>query len=309
MKTLVIGGAGMIGSHVATLLTARGHEVTVGGRSAPEPGSMVESLPFVVGDYGDGGFTEAELEGFDAVVFAAGQDVRHVGPEGGDEEFWSRYQSDGVPLLMQRAKKAGVRRAVQVGSYYHMVRPDLIDTNPYVRARQLADDRSRELADADFNVSTLNPPSIVGMIPGVAVRRFAKQLAWGRGELTAKVPDHAPAGGTNYMSVRSLAEAVGGALERAEPGAAYLIGDVNLSYRDYFQIIFDLSGGGRVLEERDEPHPFLPDSMIVPGRGAVIAYEPDPQVVALLGYRCDDVRPMLAEMAAAVESGAGNAAR
>ena len=309
MKTLVIGGAGMIGGHVATLLADRGHEVSVAGRSAPEPGSLVESFDFLPGDYADGGFSEAELEGFDALVFCAGQDVRHAGADGGDAEFWARYQSDGVPQLMQRAKRAGVRRAVQVGSYYHMVRPDLIESNAYVRARQLADDRSRDLADADFNVSTLNPPSIVGMIPGIAVRRFAKQLAWGRGELTAKIPDHAPAGGTNYMSVRSLAEAVGGALERAEPGAAYLIGDVNLSYRDYFQIIFDLSGGGRVLEERDEPHPFMPDSMIVPGRGAVIAYEPDPAVVALLGYRRDDVRPMLAEMAAAAGADPGSAGR
>ncbi|MBA3780553.1 MAG: hypothetical protein H0X12_01700 [Nocardioides sp.] len=33
------------------------------------------------------------------------------------------------------------------------------------------------------------------------------------------VPDFLPPGGTNYMPVRSLAEAVAGALERAEPGA------------------------------------------------------------------------------------------
>jgi dihydroflavonol-4-reductase len=214
-----------------------------------------------------------------------------------DTDFWERYQSGGVPRFMERAKRAGVRRAVQVGSYYHMVRPDLIETNPYVRARQLADDRSRELADADFNVSTLNPPSIVGTIPGHSTRGFAKMLAWGRGELTDKAPDFAPPGGTNYMSARSLAEAIAGALERAEPGTAYLIGDQNLSYRDYFQLVFDLSGGGRTLETRDESHPFLPDSMIVPGRGAVISYEPDPAVVDLLGYRRGDVLPMVQRMA------------
>lgn len=297
MKTLVIGGTGMIGCHAATLLAERGHDVTIAGRSAPAEESPVSGLPVLLGDYSDGGLTEAELEPFDAVVFAAGQDVRHVSSDGADADFWERYQSGGVPRFMERAKRAGVRRAVQVGSYYHMVRPDLIETNPYVRARQLADDRSRELADADFNVSTLNPPSIVGMIPGRGARAFAKMLAWGRGELTDRVPDFAPPGATNYMSVRSLAEAIAGALVGAEPGAAYLIGDRNLSYRDYFQLIFNLAGAGRTLETRDESHPFLPDSMIISGRGAIISYEPDRAVVDLLGYRRGDVLPMLQHMA------------
>lgn len=298
MKTLVIGGTGMIGCHTARLLTERGHEVTIGARTVASPESPVASFPVLVGDYSDDSISEVDLEAFDAVVFAAGQDVRHVRPEHADAEYWARYQSAGVPGFLARAKRAGVRRAVQIGSYYHVVLPDLADTNPYVRARQLADERSRDLADADFNVSTLNPPSIVGAIPGRTARGFAKMLEWGRGELVDAVPDFSPPGGTNYMSVRSLAEAVAGALERAEPGAAYLIGDENLSYRDYFQLIFDLAGAGRTLETRDESHPFLPDWMIVPGRGAVIGYEPDPAVVELLAYRRGDVLPTLRQMAA-----------
>lgn len=302
MKTLVVGGTGMIGCHVTRLLAERGHEVTVAARSTPAPESPVAAFPVLLGDYAEGDLTEKDLEPYDAVVFAAGQDVRHVKAEDADADFWAKYQSDGVPAFMATAKRAGVRRAVQVGSYYHMVRPDLSATTPYVRARQLADERSRELADDSFNVSTINPPSIVGMIPGRSTRAFAKMLAWGRGELQDKVPDHAPAGGTNYMSARSLAEAVAGALDHAEPGAAYLVGDENLTYTEYFQIVFDVSEGGRRLVERDESHPFLPDSMIVPGRGAVISYEPDASVVDLLGYRRDDVRTMLAEMAAEAQS-------
>lgn len=297
MKTLVIGGTGMIGCHAATLLGERGHDVTIAGRSAPTEESPVAGLPVLLGDYSDGGLTEQELAAFDAVVFTAGLDVRHVRPDNADAAFWERYQSGGVPRLMERAKRAGVRRAVQVGSCYHMVRPDLVASSPYVRARQLADDRSRALADGDFTVCTLNPPPIVGSIPGRSARAFAKLVAWGRGELVDKVPDVAPPGGTNYMSVRSLAVAIAGALDHGEPGAAYLVGDQNLSYRDYFQMIFDLSGGRRTLETRDESHPFLPDPMIVPGRGAVMSYEPSPDVVRLLGYPREDVLPMLQRMA------------
>lgn len=303
MKTLVVGGTGMIGSHTALMLIERGHEVTVGARSAPGAESLVGDLPLLLGDYAEGGFTPEELASFDAVIFAAGQDVRHVSTENADSGFWAKYQAEGVPAFMARAKDAGVPRAVQVGSYYHVVRPDLAETTPYVMARKLADERSRELADASFNISTLNPPPIVGMIPGRGTRAFANLLAWGRGEKRGKVPDFAPAGGANYMSVRSLAEAIAGALDSAEPGAAYLVADQNLTYTEYFQLIWDLSGGGRTLETCNESHPYMPDSMIVAGRGAMVSCEPDPVEAALLGYRRNDVRPMLAEMAKVASAG------
>jgi dihydroflavonol-4-reductase len=300
MKTLVVGGTGMIGCHAATLLSQRGHEVTIAARTTPSEGSPVAAYPLLLGDYSDGGLSEAELRPFEAVVFAAGQDVRHVSPDEADEPYWARYQSGGVPAFMARAKSAGVRRAVQVGSCYHVVRPDLAQTSPYVKARQLADELSRELADETFNVSTINPPSVVGLLPGRPARAFAKLLAWGRGELVGKVPDFAPTGGTNYMSVRSLSEAIAGALDNAEPGAAYLVGDENLTYREYFQAIFDLAGCGRTLEERNEPHKFLPDHMIAAGRGAVVHYETEPSEVRLLGYRRNDLRASLEAMASAV---------
>ncbi len=306
MKTLVVGGTGMIGCHTATLLAERGHEVSVGARSTPSAGSPAASFPVLLGDYAEGGFTEDELASFDAVVFAAGQDVRHVAPgdvdDDADSGFWSKYQSEGVPNFMARAKRAGVQRAVQVGSYYHMIVPDLPRVNPYVRARQLADERARALADETFNVSTLNPPSIVGLIPGATTTGFTKMLAWGRGDLP-DIPDFAPPGGTNYMSVRSLAEAIAGALQNARPGAAYLIGDENHTFLEYFQMIFDVAGAGRKLELRDEDHPFLPSTKLVAGPGSVVRLEPKQDEVALLGYRRGDIRPMLEEMAEVVMRG------
>ena len=72
-----------------------------------------------------------------------------------------------ISVSRRRVTSAGVRRVVQLGSYYHQVMPYLIKENAYVRARHLADEGARALATADFNVSTLNPPSIVGDIHGV----------------------------------------------------------------------------------------------------------------------------------------------
>lgn len=295
MKILIVGGTGMIGGHAALMLAAEGHEVTLGARKPSKPESPVAHFPHLLGDYTLGAFSPRELEGFDAVVFAAGNDIRHLPANVDANEFWRATQVEGVPQFVVRAKQAGVARVVQLGSYYHHVMPKLAETDAYVRARKLADEGARALADASFNVSTLNPPSIVGALPGTAARRYERLVLWARGDLP-ELPDFAPAGGTNYMSVRSLCQAISGALRNAESGRAYLVGDCNLRFRDFFQLFFDAVGSGRRLEERDQEHPILPDAFIVPGRGNVLAYEPDPAEVALLGYDRDDVSRAVREI-------------
>lgn len=309
-RVLVVGGTGMIGGRIVADLAADGDEVAVLSRtgSDPVPG---EAGPRLVGDYtaraGEPGSVGArELEGFDAVVFAAGNDIRHVRAEHEDEAFWERTQSTGVPAFAATAKAAGVRRLVQIGSYYHQLHPEWADRIPYVRARRLADERTRALSGDGFAAITVNPPSIVGMRTGRDVRGYARMVAWVRGE-RPEPPLFAPPGGTNYMSLRSLSQAVRGALAHGEPGTAYLVGDENHTYRDYFQLLADAAGSDRVIEERDEEHPFQPDRFIVQGRGAVIAYEPDPAEVRLLGYGRDDVASALREIVRAVDEAASGA--
>lgn len=295
MRILIVGGTGMIGGHAALMLAGEGHEVVLGARNPAREDTPLTRFPVLPGDYARGGFPVRDLEGFDAVVFAAGNDIRHVPKDAERDEFWRATQIEGVPAFARRAREAGVARMVQLGSYYHHVMPHLAETDDYVRARKLADDGARALATADFNVSTLNPPSIVGVLPGVPARRYETLVAWARGK-RPEVPDFAPAGGTNYMSVRSLCQAISGALRSAEPGRAYLIGDANLRFVEFFQMIFDAAGSPRRLEERDEEHPMLPDAFIVPGRGKVLSYEPDPAETARLGYARDDVRRAVAEI-------------
>lgn len=305
MRILIIGGTGMIGGHAALMLEAEGHAVTLGARRRAAGGSPVARFPHLLGDYTAGDFSPRELEGFDSVVFAAGNDIRHL-PAGADADaFWRATQIEGVPQFAARARQAGVARLVQLGSYYHHVMPGLAQSDAYVRARQLADEGARALADGDFNVCTLNPPSIVGVLPGVAALRYRRLVQWARGALP-DIADFAPAGGTNYMSVRSLCQAISGALRHGQSGRAYLVGDQNLRFQQFFQLFFDAAGSGRRVAERDAEHPMLPDAFIVPGRGTVLAYEPDPAEVALLGYGRGDVTRAVREIVAA--TGAAEAA-
>src|SRR5699024_7638789 len=116
-------------------------------------------FPAIQGDYAQGDFTAADLAGYDAIVFAAGNDPRHLTAGTDAEEFWQRTQSEGIPRFAELAKEAGVGRFVHVCSYYHHAMPELAVSNAYVAARKAADERVRALADATFNASTLNPPS------------------------------------------------------------------------------------------------------------------------------------------------------
>lgn len=295
MKILIVGGTGMIGAHTALHLREQGNDVTVAARNPLADDSPVRDFPVLLGDYTEQTFTVDDLAPFEAIVFAAGQDIRHMGRDVDEAEFWEKTQTGGVPRFAALAKEAGVSRFVQVGSYYHHLRPEYAETMPYVAARKAADEGARALADENFNVSTLNPPSILGAISGVSAKRYRKLFSWAAGN-EPQIPDFAPAGGTNYMSAQSLAEAIWGALQNAESGRAYLIGDQNLTFAEYFQLLVDAAGGDRSIEERNEEHPLLPDSFIVQGRGNVIAYDTDPAETALLGYTQGDCARAIAEM-------------
>ena len=286
----------MIGGHAAQMLSQSGHEVVLGSRNPARAGTPMALFPTLIGDYSPGRLS-AQLEGFDAVVFAAGNDIRHLPKDADEGEFWRVMQIEGVPDFVRRAKQAGVGRVVQLGSYYHQVMPHLAEI-AYVRARKLADEGARALADDHFNVSTLNPPSIVGALPGMPAKRYETLVAWARGD-RPDIPDYAPAGGTNYMSVKSLSEAIAGALQNASPAAPISSVTRTLVPR-VLPAHIRRRGEHPPRGGAGEEHPLLPDAFIVPGRGKVLAYEPDPAETALLGYTRNDVERAVREVVATV---------
>ena len=167
MRILIIGGTGMIGFNTALHLQSLGHEVHLAARSTPKPDHPAAQFPVLTGDFTKAEFTKDDLSPFDAIVFAAGNDPRHMPANADVEEFYRKTQSEGVPAFAELARDAGVKRFVQVGSYYHHLRPGLAENSIYIRARQLADDRTRVLSRDGFCAVTVNPPSIVGAVPGL----------------------------------------------------------------------------------------------------------------------------------------------
>lgn len=296
MQVLIIGGTGMIGSHAALHLRSKGHAVTISGRSSTTIPALAD-LPFLAGDYlQETDFPAEVLSRFDAVVFAAGSDVRHVPHDSAADEHYLAANGEAVPAFARRARDAGVGIFVHVGSAYPHVVPDKVAESAYVRSRKMAADRTAALAGPGFAACSLDAPIVVGAVAGMVVPFFQATIQYAEGKLP--VPAFAPPGGMNFISTRSLSEAIAGALENAASlsGRAVLIGDENHTYAEYLEAFFSAVGKGQKLPVLEEDHPLLPRATRYAG-DAVVRYEPDAADVKLLGgYRRNDVRNAIGEL-------------
>jgi nucleoside-diphosphate-sugar epimerase len=296
MKILIVGGTGLIGGHAALHLTELGNQVSIAARKPAPEATPMAKLPFIQGDYLTDDFALKNLRGFDALIFAAGNDIRHLPPDTDEAEHWQRANAKGVPAFFRKARDAGIGTAILIGSFYPQAAPHTVEKSSYVRGRKLADDGARALNSKEFRVCSLNAPFVAGVVPGLVVPGFAAHVNYALGRIP-QIPPFAMPGGVNFMSTNSLSEAVAGALVRGEPGKAYLLGDENLSFAEYFGEFFRAAGREEPLEVIDREHPLLPDAVLYAGRGSTIYYEPNPEEVELLGYRRNDVRRVLKEIA------------
>lgn len=291
MKTLVVGGAGFVGSATSLLLHDAGHDVTIMSRSKPRPGSRLDEIRFVPGNYIEDDFSDGRLlEGYEWLVFCAGSDMGNY-PSAGDvsqADFFEKANIVALPRFFEAAKRAGIRRSVYMGSFYSYVAPQVIDHIPYVRSRHLSDIAVRSLSTPDFNVCSCALPWIVGHTPGVTVSHWHGLALLAQGKLPG-VAESAPIGGANFMSSRAVAQCMLGGLERGESGKSYLIGDENLSWKEFFELWFAAAGRPRDL-------PTAPGNVLVPDfvlsyldHGST-DYEPPAAETALLGYERGTLR-------------------
>jgi nucleoside-diphosphate-sugar epimerase len=293
MKTLVVGGTGMIGGYIALRQREEGHQVTISARKPPRA-AVLADFPVLLGDYVEDSFTTQDLTPFDAIVFAACNDPRHVPPgldKAAEDDFYRRANSLAVPRFFALARQAGVRRMAYIGSFYPQAKPDLVGPSGYIRSRLEADEGARALAGPNFHVVSLNAPVVVGCIPGIVPNKARAEWALGRRE----APLHAASGGVNCISMRSLYQAIRGGLERGENGRGYLVGGENLRFADFFQLHFRAAGREVEFEIRDdEPMPFFADGALMAGRDGTIFYEPEG--VAELGYEPNDMARAVREI-------------
>ncbi|MFB8230669.1 NAD(P)-binding oxidoreductase [Cellulosimicrobium sp. NPDC055967] len=174
MRTVIAGGHGQVGRRLARALVERGDDVVAFVRSAAQITDLTElgaHVALIDLEKDDAVAVSFELEGVDAVVFAAG-----AGPGSGAPRK-DAVDRAGAALLADAAERAGVGRYVLVSSRGVEAaradeRPDDVDDVfwAYLRAKAAAEDDLRARADLAW---TIVRPGHLTDDPGVGLVALA----------------------------------------------------------------------------------------------------------------------------------------
>jgi putative NADH-flavin reductase len=169
MKLVIIGANGKIGSRIAEEAILRGHQVTGISRN-PEGGIRNDKIRWIQADVLDTESLTATLRGQDAIISAFGIDWQKP-------DTYHLF-SDVASSIIRAARKAGVRRIINVGGAGSLeVAPgvQLVDTPSFPEIwRQGANEqrKSLEVFRAEKNLDwTFFSPAIV-IEPGPKTSRF-----------------------------------------------------------------------------------------------------------------------------------------
>lgn len=250
MNVFMIGGTGLLGCEAATCLIKKGHKVTsVALPPLPEGAPIPEEMEIIFGDINKKTDEEIEalLKGQDVFIFAAGVDERVEFPAP-VLDYYHKYNIAPLERIFPLCKKAGVKRAVVLGSYFaylSKLRPDmkLDQKNKYFKSRLMQEEVCESFADDNFSVAVLELPYIFGTQPGrkpvwtILIEQIAFMDKW---PFTMY-----PKGGTAMLTCRQVGQAIAGAAEKQKTGfEAIPIGMYNLKWDKFLSIVYEARGMG-----------------------------------------------------------------
>ena len=246
MKVLVTGATGFIGGNLARRLCQRGYRVRALVRPQANTltidGTDVERVP---GDILDRDSVIRAVQGCQAVFHCAAIYT-----------FWSktpelvyRTNVDGTAIVLQAAQQAGVSRVVFTSTVSTMgFSPGGVSTEDtpldpnhlvghYKNSKYQAELVALEMAADGLPVVVVNPTAPVGPLDVKPTPTGRIILDFMRGRIPAYV-----ATGMNLVDVEDVAEGHILAMERGIPGQRYLLGNKNVSLREMFGMLEQITG-------------------------------------------------------------------
>src|ERR1700691_1495739 len=228
--TLVTGGSGFLGWHVAPLLVERGHRV----RALVRRTSKIRELDTesVVGDLRDAASIERATAGC-GFVFHVAADYRLWAAD--KSELYSS-NVDGTRNVLQAARDADVDRVVYTSTVGCIGVPHGGEGNEdcpvslddmkgaYKRSKFLAERVALEFAASGLQVVIVNPTAPVGDHDIKPTPTGKIVLDFLKGDMPAFIDP-----GLNVVDVRDTAEGQLLACERGQAGERYLLGSENLT--------------------------------------------------------------------------------
>ena len=246
MKVLVTGATGFIGGNLARRLAQYGYEVRALVRPRANTltidGTCIEQIP---GDILDRESVARAVQGCQAVFHCAAI-----------YSFWSstpklihRTNVDGTTIVLQAARQAGVSRVVctstvstmgfspgELSTEESLLDPDHL-VGHYKKSKYQAELVALEMAAEGLPVVVVNPTAPVGPWDVKPTPTGRIILDFMRGRIPAYLDT-----GMNLVDVEDVAEGHILAMESGRSGQRYLLGNENLSLREMFGILQEITG-------------------------------------------------------------------
>lgn len=244
-KTLVTGATGLIGSHVAHALAARGDELRLAVRASSRPDNLVDlECETVRCDVLDRRSVRRAMRGVGRVFHVAGLTSLRA-----PREELRAINVQGTRIVLEEALRAGAERAVYTSSVAAIgpaPRGSTADEDhpfdpvahgiPYVDSKREAETEALRVAARGLAVVIVNPAHVLGRgdlnhSSTELVRRF----------LVRGIPAYVD-GAINIVDVRDVAAGHLAADERGRPGERYILGNRNYTLDRLFADLGRLSG-------------------------------------------------------------------
>ena len=248
-KTLLTGASGLIGSHLAKALAARGDELRVLARRNSDLGGL-EGLEYerVTGDITDRRAIRRALDGASKVFNVAGRTSLRAA----DREAVFAANLRGARTLFEEALKADVERFVQTSTVgaIGVAKPGgtADESTPfeighlglaYVNSKHEAELEAFRAAAHGLPIVIVNPTFVLG--PDVPSGTRGSSMGLVRRFLRGQIPAYVD-GGINVVDVRDVAAGHLLADERGEVGERYILGARNFTFDRLFADLSRISG-------------------------------------------------------------------
>lgn len=248
MRAMLTGATGFVGGNLLELLLEKGWQVRCLVR---DPEQARKILP-----QGDVELCQGDLRNPQAVqqcvkgcqvVFHTAADYRLWVP---DPQNMYAVNVQGTRNVLEAAAQAGVERVVHTSSVGALgIPPDGTPGNeetpvklqelvgPYKRSKFLAEQEALRAAQKGLDVVVVNPSTPVGPKDRKPTPTGRTILDFLRGRMPAYVDT-----GLNLIHVRDVAQGHLLALEKGRRGEKYILGNLNMSLGEIFQVLADVSG-------------------------------------------------------------------
>ncbi|MBK8702509.1 MAG: NAD-dependent epimerase/dehydratase family protein [Saprospiraceae bacterium] len=248
MKIIITGADGFVGSNLVRELLSRGHSLIAfveEGRPTP----TLEGLP-IEKSYGnllDPAGLRRAMRGCDALIHVAA--VITIWPY--RSSIQQRVNIEGTRHAMEAALAEGLKRVVHVGtanSFGFGGKADPGDeTRPYQCGKYGLDYMDTKYAAQQLVLSMVKEKGLPALVvnPAFMIGPFASPKGTGliiEAVYRDKIKGYTR-GGRCYVSVKDVCVAIANALEMGTVGECYILGNENLSYKEIFTAIAEVTGG------------------------------------------------------------------